>query len=54
MKRTAAAILFTLAAFAGDLPRKAPDIEITLTNGKKINLEQYRGKVVCMTFILTT
>ena len=54
MKAIVFAVMGAVVAVAGDLPRKAPDVEITLQGGKKITLEQYRGKVVCLTFILTT
>lgn len=54
MKALLLAVIAVMVAVAGDLPRKAPDVEISLPGGKKITLEQYRGKVVCLTFILTT
>jgi peroxiredoxin len=40
--------------FAADLPRKAPELSINLTDGKKVLLSDYKGKVVAMCFILTT
>lgn len=43
-----------LVSAAAELPRKPADIDITLTDGQKVSLEQYRGKVVCLAFILTT
>jgi peroxiredoxin len=53
---TAALALMCIAApLAGaTLPRPAPDFTISLTNGKQIQLSQYRGKVVVLAFILTT
>jgi len=52
-------VLATFALLAGtsraaDLPRKAPELSISSTDGKRILLSQYRGKVVAMCFILTT
>ena len=43
-----------LMSAGAELPRKAADIDITLPDGQKVSLEQYRGKVVCLAFILTT
>jgi peroxiredoxin len=49
----------TLALFAGSLwaaeiPRPAPDITIPLPDGKQVKVSDYRGKVLCLMFILTT
>ena len=52
-----AAALLTLAplfSFAAEIPRKAPELEINLPDGKKLNVSDFRGKVVCLAFILTT
>jgi len=51
--------LATLALFAGSLwaaeiPRPAPDLAIPLPNGKQVKVSDYRGKVLCLMFILTT
>jgi cytochrome oxidase Cu insertion factor (SCO1/SenC/PrrC family) len=54
MKLLAAAMALSLTAAAAEIPRKAPDVDITLPDGKKLNLDAYRGKVVCFAFILTT
>src|SRR5215472_2421177 len=43
-----------LSIHAAELPRKAPDLSIHLTNGKQVEVNSYRGKVVCLAFILTT
>ena len=51
-----AGLLFSLVCSvltAADLPRKAPDFTIALTNGQKVSLSSYKGKVVAMCFILT-
>ena len=39
---------------AAEIPRPAPDLPIPLPNGKQIKISDYRGKVLCLTFILTT
>lgn len=55
MKAIALALLFALFAPAAELPRKAGDIEITLPDGTKLNpAVAYKGKVICLAFILTT
>lgn len=46
--------LVALAALAADLPRKAPELAVKLTDGKQVLLSEYQGKVVAMCFILTT
>ncbi len=53
---TALLALICLAApvTGATVPRPAPDFTIHLTNGKQVQLSQYRGKVVVLTFILTT
>lgn len=43
-----------MATPAADLPRKAPELAIGLEGGKQALLSTYRGKVVCLAFILTT
>jgi hypothetical protein len=53
-----AKIIFTLAAllgsaFAAEIPRKSPDFVIQLA-GKQTKVSDYRGKVLCLVFILTT
>jgi len=47
----------TLAAgslWAAEIPRQSPDFSIQLTNGKQVKVSDYRGKVLGLTFILTT
>ena len=39
---------------AAQVPRQSPDFAIQLTNGKQIKVSDYRGKVLCLAFILTT
>ena len=53
MRSIALAVALTAVAAAADVPRPAPDIDITLSDGKKVNISDYRGKVLCLTFILT-
>jgi hypothetical protein len=46
--------ILTIAAVAANIPRKAPDFAIALSDGKQTSLSQYQGKVVALVFILTT
>jgi peroxiredoxin len=39
---------------AAEIPRAAPDLPIPLPNGKQVKISDYRGKVLCLVFILTT
>src|SRR6185436_11572748 len=41
-------------ASAADLPRKAPELAISMPAGKPVLLSEYKGKVVAVCFILTT
>ena len=52
-------LLVTLALITGmlsaaDLPRKATEFVVQLQGGKQLLVSQYRGKVLCLVFILTT
>ncbi len=51
-----AAFVLALGGFlrAAEVPRKAPELDINLPNGKHLLLSQFRGKVVVLTFISTT
>ena len=42
------------AAFAQSAPKKAPELTFKDPNGNPISLSSYKGKVVVLTFILTT
>jgi hypothetical protein len=42
------------ATFAVDIPRKSPEFVIQTIDGKQILVSQYKGKVLCLVFILTT
>lgn len=50
---TAAAVL-AIPAWTAQIPRPAPAMNIPLTNGTTVTLEQYKGKVVVLEFMLTT
>ena len=47
-------ILAADSLWAAQIPRQSPDFSIQLTNGKQLKVSDYRGKVLCLTFILTT
>jgi len=46
--------LLAAAAIAADIPRKSPEFTIQMLDGKQLLVSQYRGKVLCLVFILTT
>ncbi|HTR35679.1 MAG TPA: hypothetical protein VMH80_07260 [Bryobacteraceae bacterium] len=53
--RTIVALLALAGAtVAAEIPRPAPDFLVPLPNGNLKKLADYRGKVLCLTFILTT
>ena len=56
MSLTRLAIFAALAAtvFAQQIPRKSAEFVVKLTDGKEILVSSLRGKVVCLTFIVTT
>lgn len=54
MKEIVLAAILALSSAAAELPREAGPVGITLPDGAKVNLADYRGKVVCLAFILTT
>jgi len=57
MRRAALALVAFLSAFtlgAQTIPRPSPDFEVQFAGGKPIKISDYRGKVVCFVFILTT
>jgi len=41
-------------ALAADISRPSPDFVIPLMGGKQVKVSDYRGKVLCLVFILTT
>ncbi len=47
-------VLAAGSLWAAQIPRQSPDFAIQLANGKQIKVSDYRGKVLCLTFILTT
>jgi thiol-disulfide isomerase/thioredoxin len=48
------AAVLTVGGWAADLPRKSPELDIHMANGKSLLLSQYRGKIVVLAFISTT
>lgn len=54
MKRLLLISLTCIPMIGAQLPRRAYDVAIKLPDGKKLNVSDYRGKVVCLAFILTT
>lgn len=58
MKRFLAACaafsLLSLPLTAAKLPRKAPKLTFELLSGTRMSLDQFRGKVVVLEFLLTT
>jgi peroxiredoxin len=54
MLRLASFLILPVALFAGQIPRRAPKFSMALTDGSKVSLSQYHGKVVLMAYILTT
>lgn len=58
MRSTIVAALALLAgsvmATAQQVPRPSPDFVIQMGGGKQLKVSDYRGKVVCFVFILTT
>jgi Peroxiredoxin len=50
----AVAFSLLLPAWAAEIPRPAPAMTIPLVNGTKISLDQYKGKVLAVEFLLTT
>ncbi len=52
-----AAALLCLTPFlsrAAEIPRPAPDIAITMPDGSKMHMSDFKGKVTFVCFILTT
>lgn len=49
-----ALILAACSLWAAQIPRQSPDFQIQLANGKQLKVSDYRGKVLCLAFILTT
>ncbi|HLK64829.1 MAG TPA: TlpA disulfide reductase family protein [Bryobacteraceae bacterium] len=56
-RRLTAAVLAMIslvaASQAAEVPRKAKEVTVYLTDGSKVMLSQYKGKVVAVIFILT-
>ena len=54
IKKLAVVPLLFGSLFAADIPRKSTEFAIHLPDGKQILASEYRGKVLCLVFILTT
>jgi len=54
LKILLALALLAGSAFAAQIPRKSPEFVIQLPDGKQLLVSSYRGKVLCLAFILTT
>jgi len=46
--------LLAATAFAAEIPRKSPEFVVQTIDGKQILVSQFKGKVLCLVFILTT
>ncbi len=47
-------LLASCSLWAATIPRQSPDFSIQMMDGKQVKVSDYRGKVLCLTFILTT
>ena len=57
MRGITLAVLATLAGLvvsAQTIPRPSPDFVVQFAGGKPVKVSDYRGKVLCLVFILTT
>ncbi|HEX5227008.1 MAG TPA: TlpA disulfide reductase family protein [Bryobacteraceae bacterium] len=50
----AALILTTGSLWSATIPRPSPDFAVKMPDGKVMHVSDYRGKVLCLAFILTT
>ncbi len=46
--------LVAVSALGIEIPRKSPEFVIQFPGDKQLLVSQYRGKVLCLVFILTT
>lgn len=46
--------LLVVSAAAQEVPRPAKDLELLMPKGGKLNLKQYRGKIIVFAGLLTT
>jgi hypothetical protein len=53
-KLTSLAVLAGVSAYAVTLPRPAAEVAISTPDGGQELLSKYRGKIVILTFILST
>lgn len=54
LKQLALLAAFAATLFAQTIPRKSAEFVVKLPDGKDLLLSSLRGKVVCLTFIVTT
>ncbi|MDE3197871.1 MAG: TlpA family protein disulfide reductase [Acidobacteriota bacterium] len=54
MRKLVALLALTVAAFAAQVPRKAPEFVIHTQDGKQTLLSSYRGKTVVLALMFTT
>jgi hypothetical protein len=54
LRKLALLTAFAAASFAQTIPRKSAEFVVKLPDGKDLLLSSLRGKVVCLTFIVTT
>jgi hypothetical protein len=54
MRRAIFMLALAGSTFGTQIPRKSPEFVISLGGDKQLLVSQYRGKVLCLTFILTT
>jgi hypothetical protein len=53
-KKILTALALLGAAIAADLPRQAPEFAVHLPDGQQVPVSSYKGKVLCLAFILTS
>jgi len=56
MRHTVQIALALLAAtlFAAEVPRKSPEFGVQLPDGSQALVSSYKGRVLCLAFILTS
>ena len=54
MRKVVILLAIAIAAFAAQIPRKAPEFVITAPDGKQTLLSSYRGKTVVLALMYTT
>lgn len=54
LRLAAAAAAIALTMPAAEVPRKAPELQIRMADGKDVLLSSFKGKVIALEFLLTT